>query len=222
MKIPTFLLAAGADTSAAKEYWQYLVDFYINNKTDYEILDFGGVMSVPLLIIILFAVIAVAAIALIFVKKLNGDLVRTLIQNECLSAETAKSLPELDLADKLFLRYSVKKGTALRRFVICKEEEEYDAQCQKKAEEYAKMREENPKLSKYFSPKPFKIDPDAHHFYIPEDKKYAAEVRFEQKGNATVGAIILGAVALVVLAALVIFLPDLLKMLDEFLVSFLS
>ena len=81
------------------------------------------------------------------------------------------------------------------------------------------MRLENPKLPKSFTPKPFKVDPDAHHFYISEDMKYMAEVKFDRKGNSWWSAVIYAAVILVALVALIVFLPNILNLLDEFIGS---
>ena len=53
-------------------------------------------------------------------------------------------------------------------------------------------------------------------FYIPEEKKYTAEIRFDAKG-ASIGTFIVVVVAALLTCALICyFLPDLLKMADNF------
>ena len=62
----------------------------------------------------------------------------------------------------------------------------------------------------------FKRDLNTMHFYIPEEKKYAAEIRFEDKG-ANFGVLIVVIIAALLLCAFICyFLPDLLKMIDNF------
>ncbi|MBQ8849646.1 MAG: hypothetical protein IJ011_04875 [Clostridia bacterium] len=216
MKIPAFLLTAGADKSLIEELWEYFVDTYIYNETTYENLDFGGMFSAQTLVIGLFLGLAIAGFAAVFNKQIHGAFVSKLISEGCLSPESAKTLPELDAADKLVLRYGVRRGVNLRRVVRCREEEEYNAESEQKAAEYAEMRKENPKLPKNFTPKPFRVDPDSHHFYIPEDMKYMAEVKFNRKGNSWWSAWVFGALILVALVVLIIFLPNILNLIDEF------
>ena len=215
MKFPAFLLKVGAEQPLIEELWEYFVETYITNERVYENLDFGGLFSVQTLVIGIFIGLAIASFAAVINKQVNGEFVARLIDRGCLSPESAKTLPELDAADKLMLRYGVVRGVNLRRVVRCREEEEYLAESRKKAEEYAAMRLENPKLPKSFTPKPFKVDPDAHHFYISEDMKYMAEVKFSRKGNSIWGALLYSALILVALVALIVFLPYLLDLLDD-------
>ena len=219
MKYPVFLLRAGSKQPLIEELWEYFVDTYIKNETKYENLDFGGLFSVQTLVIGVFLGLAAAGFVAVFNKQINGAFVERLMREGCVSPESAKTLPELDLADKLMLRYGVSHSVDLRRVVKCREEEEYEAESAKKADEYAEMCKTNPRLPKKFTPKPFKVDPDAHHFYIPEDMKYTAEIKFDRKGNSWLGAIIYAVVILVALVALIVFLPNILNLLDEFIGS---
>ena len=219
MKYPVFLLRAGSEQPLIEELWEYFVDTYIKNETKYENLDFGGLFSVQTLVIGLFLGLAAAGFLAVFNKQINGAFVERLMREGCMSPESAKTLPELDLADKLMLRYGVSHSVDLRRVVKCREEEDYEAESAKKADEYAEMCKTNPRLPKKFTPKPFKVDPDAHHFYIPEDMKYTAEIKFDRKGNSWLGAIIYAVVILVALVALIVFLPNILNLLDEFIGS---
>ena len=217
MKIPAFLLKAGAEQPLIEELWEYFVDTYVNNDTVYENLNFGGLFSVQTLVIGIFIGLAVAAFAAVINKQINGAFVARLIDSGCLSPESAKTLPELDSADKLTIRYGLSRGVNLRRVVRCREEEEDIAECRKKEAEYAEMRLSNPKLPKNFTPKPFKVAPDLHHFYIPEDMRITAEIKFSRKGNSIWSAVLWSAVILVALVALIVFLPNILNLLDEFL-----
>ena len=220
MKIPVFLLKAGADQPLIEELWEYFIDTYIENDRVYENLDFGGLFSAQTLLIGIFAGLAIAAIASVINKQINGSFVARLLENGCLSPEAARTLPELDSAHILSIRLGLARGVNLRRVVRCREEDEYLEVIRGKEAEYAKMREENPKLPKSFDPKPFKINPDIHHFYIPEDMKYTAQVKFDRKGNTLLSAIVWSAVILIALVVLIVFLPSFLDLLDSVIGSF--
>lgn len=216
MKIPAFLLSTGADQPLIEELWEYFVDTYVYNDTVYENLEFGGLFSVQTLVIGIFVGLAVAALCAVLNKQINGAFVSKLIESGCTSPEGARTLPELDSADKLTVRYGLMRGVNLRRVVRCREEEEYLAQFRQKEAEYAEMRLANPKLPKKFTPKPFKIDFDNHHFYIPEDMRLTAEIKFSRKGNSLMGVVISVVAILVALVVLVVFLPNILNLVDEF------
>ena len=96
-----FMLTTDAELPLYTELWNYFVSVYIENDGTYENLNFGGLISPQIMIIGLFLGLAVACFAAVFTKKVNGVLVHKLIGEGCLSPETAKTLPELDLADKL-------------------------------------------------------------------------------------------------------------------------
>ena len=89
--------------------------------------------------------LAAAGFLAVFNKQINGAFVERLLREGCMSPESAKTLPELDLADKLMLRYGVSHSVDLRRVVKCREEEEYEAESAKKADEYAEMCKTNPR-----------------------------------------------------------------------------
>ncbi len=209
------LFALEAKALSFKELWDKFYNSFISPDMAYENLDFSGVISIQWIIIGLFMGIAIAAVASVIGKRVFGSFVKKLIDGECLSPESAKTLPELDYADKLMIRYSVKRGVNLRRVVRCREEEEYEAENAEKALRYAEMRKENPRLPKKFTPKPFKIDPDKHHFYIPEELKYMAKVKFDQKGTSLRTTIVFVALILLGLLALILFLPNILNLIDN-------
>lgn len=214
MKPSAFLLQA--DMPLYEELWYYFLDNYINTDATYENLDFGGLISPQLLVIGLFLGLAAAGFFAVFNKQIYGGFVNKLISAGCLSRDSAKTLPELDAADKLIIRYGVRHSVNLRRVVRCREEEEQLDEAAKMALSYEEMRKENPKLPKKFTPKRFKIDPDSHHFYIPEELKDMAEVKFSQKGNSWWSAVIYTVVILIALAVLIAFLPNILTVLDGF------
>ena len=62
----------------------------------------------------------------------------------------------------------------------------------------------------------FRVDPDAHHFYVPEELKYTAEIKFDSKGTSTGMLIFLLILLLVAMIVCLIALPGLMEALDRF------
>ena len=182
----------------------------------------GSLISVQSIVIGLFIGMTLAGFGAVFNKRVLGGFVRLLLKEECLSPEAGKTLPELNYADKLVLRYAVRRSVTLRRVVRCREEEEYLRQMAEMQEHYAERRAEDPSLPKRFRQKPFRVDPDAHHFYIPEDLKYTAEVKFEQKGTTWPGAILFVILMAAACVAVLAVLPHILGLVDELASGFSS
>ncbi len=193
----------------------------------YENLKIGGgsLISVHLIIIGLFIGIALGGFGSVFNKRVLGDFVRTLLREECLGEEQAKTLEELGFSQKFFIRYSVARGVNLRRVVRCREEEAYLADLARQREEYEAKRAEDPSLPKYhkvFRDKPFRVKADSHHFYIPEDLKYMADTKFDQKGTTWLGAVVMVLIMAIALVIVLMALPYILNLLDEFVGGFSS
>ncbi len=215
MKInfPTYLLSV--EVPLYELVWNHIYDNFIDTQGSYPNINVNGFISAQTIILIALVALAVSVVAFYTTKMAYGQLVKKLIDKNCLSKEGAKSFPELNIADKIFLRFAIKHSTALRRVILCVEEEEYLADTDAKSSEYAKMREENPNLPKSFVPKDFKIDPDKHRFYIPEDRKWAAESQFEFKKNTVLTLILLSVAFLAVIVCFVIFCPEIMSWINE-------
>ena len=207
-----------------KELWLYFMDTYFYNETAYEHLNMDGssFSAVRNIVIGVLIGLCFAGFAAVFNKRVLGGFVRVLLREECLSQETGKSLPELNYADKLIIRYAVRHSVSLRRVVKCREEEEYLRSMEELQANYPERRREDPSLPRRFRQKPFRIDPDVHHFYIPEDMKYMADVKFEQKGTTWLGAVLFVVVMLVALIAVMMVLPYILSLVNEFVGGFSS
>ena len=185
-------------------------------ETQYEHLGngAGSMTSLPMIIIGIFIGLALAAFASVFNKRVLGDYVRELLREEALSAESAKTLAELGYERKSVIRYSVRKGVNLRRVVRCREEEEYLAAIEAKREEYEEKRKSDPSLPK-FKAEPFRVDADEHHFYIPEEMKYMADIKFEKKGSTWLGAFVFIVVLAIAFVLLMLALPYILSVLND-------
>ena len=85
----------------------------------------------------------------------------------------------------------------------------------KKREEYESAHADDHKAPA-FKEVSFKRDVNTMHFYIPEEKKYAIDIKYDAKGANWVSFILVAVVAIVVCAFLSFVLPDLIKMVDNF------
>lgn len=212
------LSAAEEEKPIWKILWDTFYETYFTDNSVYENLNLGrgSLISVRYIILGLFIGLTIASFAAVFNKRVLGSFVRKLLREECLSPDTGKTLPELRCAGKLFIRYGVKRGVNLRRVVRCREEEEYIAEITKAQEEYEQKRKDDPSLPKKFKAAPFAIDPDRHHFYIPEEMKYMADIKFDAKGTTWIAAVMFVVVMFIALIAVMMVLPQLLELLNEF------
>ncbi len=213
-------------TLLAKELtlWEEIGQYFRNyfeqmNSAEYENLGFGGssMITIPMIVIALAVAIILASVAAIINKTVFGDFVRAVISAEALSKESAKTLEELGYDEKLIIRRSVRKGTNLRSVIRCVEEEEYNERARIAKEEYEKNTDPHkPKFVEI----PYKVDPDNDHFYIPEENKYKADMKFDKKGTSwgmfTVVVIITVIFSIVLLA----YMPKILEFVNEFFGAF--
>ena len=191
-------------------------DLYVSFSVEYANINvYASEMKMICSIILgLCAGIIIAAFLSLFTKRILGDFVRRIIEREALSPETAKGLDELDYFDKLTIRRAVAKSVSLRRVVKCREEEQFYADQRIKREEHERARAEDRKIGK-FKELEYKIDPDNDHFFIPEDLKYMAEIKFDKKGATLRAAIATSIIAVIAFFAILIALPEVLEFLND-------
>ncbi len=133
-----------------------------------------------------------AAFMSAYMRVVLGGFVRTLLANEANSPETAKSLASIGYFRSVSIRRELKRGSALR-MVVHSADENIDRK---------------------------KTDFTTARFYIPEDLRYRAELRFRQKGSGWLPVIIVTVLAVVVAASLCFFLPDVLQFADNIITVF--
>lgn len=201
-----------------EELWNYFDETYFSPEMPYlENFSFGTGTLISLQTIILGITlgIIVAAGSTLYSKRYIGDFVRKVIYEECFDAQRAKTLYDLGYLRSPGVRNAVKSYGTLSRWIRCVEEDEFFAEMEKKRAEFEELHKDDKKPPNFNYPE-FKRDLNTMHFYIPEEKKYAAEVKFEKKG-ANWGAFLLTtALALVLCAFICYMLPDILKMVDNF------
>ncbi len=200
----------------ANELWLYFMDKYFDDSTFYPNLNIDGddTTFIRLVIIGLFIGLSVAGFFGVFNKRVLGSFVRRLIEAEAFSPESAKTLEELGFAGKVTIYNAVRKSTSLRRVVKCREEQEHDAALNEKRAEYESAKESGKKLPK-FKETEYKVNPTSDRFYIPEDMKYMADIKFDAKGNTWASAIFCCVFMLILMVVAIVLLPNILDFLNN-------
>lgn len=147
-----------------------------------------GGTSMRLLIWVLYAGIVIGSLLGTLDKLYCGSFVRALLDNEIVTAESARSLSEIETRGKWYLRRALRPGKPLWKMIAATAEGEDGSSVSAK---------------------------DAR-FYLPAEKRDLAQLRY-QNGSRPVRTLILAVVLLTVAAVLAqTVLPELLTMLDNF------
>ena len=114
------------------------------------------------------------------------------------------------------VRSAIRSGNTYRGILRCVEAEEYYFARELARGEYeAKVAASGESAPPFESPD-YKFDFDKARFYIPEDKHYTASIRFATKGTRVLSAVVMPVVSVVLLWAILEFLPDIMKLIDNF------
>lgn len=222
MRFLSVFAAAAQQTPTLKDFWNDFYTNYIDPHEVYEHIDLGSgsLLSVRMIIIGLFIGIAISGFAAVFNKRVLGAFVRCLLKNECFSPDSAKTLDELGFGANVFIRFAMRSnGVNLRRVVKCREEGLYYEELERQRAAHEEARKNDPDL-KEFKEIPYRTDVLADSFYIPEEQKYVAEIKFNEKGTSWGGIIVLAIVSLIMLVAVLVALPEILSLVDDFLAGF--
>lgn len=210
------LFSALESKSVIAELWEYFVDKYFTpHYGDYEHITVGSssMISLQSIVIAFFIGVNIASVMAVFDKRVLGSFARALIRDEALSPDRAKTLSELGYFKNTAVRSSLRSGHTLRRVVKCVEEEEYYASLEQKQQEAEAAGQK-------FKSIPFKMDFETAHFYVPEELKYTAEIKFEKKGTNWLTVAGVFVVSLLLMIGVFWILPDILQMIDNFLGMF--
>lgn len=179
-----------------------LLDIYTNFSFE------NPTLSLTLIIWGLYAGILIGGIASVYNKWYLGSVVRALLATECLSPEAGKTLSELG-CPTWGIKRALRDGTALRKSVFIANPEE------------CLLLPDNKRTStirRFFTgsaqPNP-KLNLTLARLYVPEEKKFHAEVRYEKKGSAPIWLLIGGGIFLVIAVLATFFIPELLQMIDN-------
>ena len=205
------------EPSLWQELWDHFYETYLHPEAVYYPNINVDADSMALIRNIVFGMIIgviVASFAVVIDKRVLGAFVRKLIAEECLSPQSAKRLCDLGFDEKYVIRNGVRKGTNLRSVIRCREEDEHNAQIAHQRELYEEQRQKDPSLPEFVEAT-YQVSADADHFYIPEEKKYAAEMRFEKKGTSWMIFFLIIFASLILFAAFIFLLPEILQFLDD-------
>ena len=204
--------------SLFEELWEYFDETYFSPEIptlENFSLGTGTLVSLKTILVGLTIGLIFASFITIYNKRYIGGFVRKLLSEECLDRKSAKTIEELGYIKNFGIRNALRSDKPLSRWIRCVEEDEfYDALAQKRTE-YEEANKDNPKAPK-FKAISFKRNVKTMHFYIPEEKRYAIDVKFDAKGANWVSFILVAVIATVLCAFLSYVLPDLIKMVDNF------
>ena len=231
MKLIQFFALTTSENYTAGDYerplleriWEGFRNLFIESDEYYEYLtvDVGTLLSVRLIILGLFIGMCFATFASVYNKKVLGDVVRKILSQNALSPETALTVEELGYQKKLLTRYAFKNSTSLRRVVKSREEVLYYQELENKRKEYLSKKNNGEKIPK-FKEIPYKMDVTADHFYIPEDMKYMADIKFDKKGASWLSAVLLTVILTIAFFVIMYFLPDILGFINDLAAGFQS
>lgn len=184
---------------------QQKIYFYDNFDIDVN----GSTM--PLIIWGIYIGIMLGVLGSILCRIYSSRLIQALMKNGCCDADSAKTLAELGLRKQWFVRYMLKDESALRRSVLIAN----DAMLPVKAGKVKKFWYEKFLRDEF----PTKLDWDSAKFYLPEENRIGAELRYQVEGHP-IRNFIFAAVGLFAVALFANFaIPELLQMLDNFITS---
>lgn len=220
--------------SLLHELLSYLYEEYFTvNFGVYENFTIGTTTAetIRTLIPALAIALVIASMMTAHMRVNIGRFVRRLLKNECLSPEKAKTLAELNFFRNAALRRELSRGTGLRMVVRCVHEDGTDtgvgsyldqtlspdstAEMSENASTVCENEDlKGEKRAKKGSRAQRKINFLTARFYIPEDLKYRADVRFDNRGSGWAPAIASIALVIFLTALLCWLLPHVLWLAD--------
>ena len=211
-----YAIAAETDTTFWEDVWNYLYDVYLRVDGNYQNLGLEKMplFSIRLLVLGIFAGIIIACVAMAYHKQILGGAVRRLIERGCLSPDKAMTARELGYLKNPLIKNALARSTSLRSVVKCVGEEEFYRQQTADMEAYEEKRKSEPKLPRY-KKREYIVDTATDRFYIPEDKRIRAEIKFEKKGSGWLSTVISIVVMIVAFFVLLLVLPQILGFLDD-------
>ena len=211
--VTVFLLAGGSS------FWEQIAGWYQNStlgelisyfRETYFSIRFGAYDNfsvteqtaniVNKIIPALIIGIIIAAIATVYCRRVVGQFVRTLIEKEALSPESGVTLFDTGAFRSTVVRRELYRGAFLKKVVRCREEEAF--------------------IAEKGSDASYQIDFTRDHFYIPEELKDRAEIRFNPKGSSWLTVVLTAVLTPIVVGLICRFLPNILQFADSIITYF--
>ncbi len=211
-------MTPATEMSLFEELWQYFSDKYFSSDLPYlENISVRSsqVIFYKLIIVGLSIGLIIAALCNLFNKRYVGNFIRKMLKEECFDRERAKTLEELGYQKSLGISWVIKSGGSLTRWVRCAEEDDFFAELENKRQSFSEAHSSDKKSAKFKEPQ-FKRDLKTMHFYIPEEKKYAADIKFDAKGANVIGVIFVTVAAIAFCLIACYMLSDIIKLFDNF------
>lgn len=157
----------------------------------------------------LYIGIVLGVLGALITRVYSSRLITAIVKAGASDEEHAVRIDDLDIKGKGIIKYMLKPGSALSRTLVCANRNEFPAN-------------EHSKLKKFWHEKflseeiPEKTPFDVAKFYLPEERRIGAELRFSVEEHP-VRNFILAAVGLFAVACFAVFaIPELLTMFDNF------
>ena len=219
MNVSLFSLATSGK-SLVEELWDYFAENYLSGGVDYPNLGLVGnsILSLPT-ILIGIAIGAILAVAFaMYDNRVIGGFMRLMLEKGAVGRENSLTLYDLGAGEQSAFARGLRKSASLRRMVLCAEEEDFYTEQNTAREEYEKKREEDSSLPE-FNEKQYVFNGN-ERFYIPEDKRIAAEVKYIKKTLKPWAIPLIIVVSVIIFFALIFLLPYVLELLDGLIGSF--
>ena len=155
-----------------------------------------GAKTIALCVIALAVGVMLAALYNFYLRRVPGGVARKLLEAGALSPETAKTAEELGLSGKRLALYELTRGSALSHVV----------RCTAAGTGGADTTDETTNSG----------DAGEAKYYIPEELKYRAEIRFDKKGNGLFALVFTCAAAVGLAILIIALLPWFLGVIDKF------
>lgn len=144
-----------------------------------------------------------------YITRINSHrAVKALLFEGCLSPDTAKTVGQLNIRKKRQVKGIIKNGRHLEKVILCANLDDFTI-------------EQGKGFGKFWKEKVLgkeaqaKIDFDTARFYIPEEKRIHAEVRYSNEGMSPVALVITLVIIAGVAVAALYLIPDLLQMAEN-------
>ncbi len=152
-------------------------------------------------VILGFAIgILIAALAAFYHKTVPGRIVRSLLRAEALSEESAKTPEDLGLARNFFYKYELAHNVTLKKLIRRTETAVAKTDGAQNGETEEEGKETGATEVRY---------------YIPEEDKYRADVRYERKGSGPIGLAVTAVLTIAAAILLIRLIPSIFGVIDN-------
>lgn len=203
-----------------QDYIDVIRDFFSVDFNEYE---YGNlpVSSVALeririAVIAAFLGIIVAVIYSLVNRKIFGDFIHSLGNENAFSPEKAVTLAELGYYRNPAVRSAIRGGNTYKGILRCPEQDEFNTAVELRRGEYEANAARNGQKVKPFKAAKFHFDFENNHFYIPEDQAFSAETKFRKKNGSIPGVILVVIISFAALFLALKLLPELIQLANNF------